>query len=76
VLLVHKNLLYLKISRGNDFDSNQSELGFLRIQLQGIEAQFSRYTPQAEDEELSRSIMNWKVDWEEINRCSKARRKK
>ena len=35
-----------------------------------------QYIPHDEDEELSRSIMNWKIDWEDIDRRSKARRKK
>ena len=51
----------------------RSELKFLRIQLQAIEAQCS---PQHVDLELSQSIMNWKVDWQDIDRRSKARRKK
>jgi len=59
-----------------DFDANQSELKFLRIQLQAIEAQCAQYIPHDEDEELSRSIMNWKIDWGDIDRRSKARRKK
>lgn len=62
--------------REEDFDANQSELKFLRIQLQAIEAQCAQYIPQDEDQELSRSIMNWKIDWEDIDRKSKARRKK
>jgi hypothetical protein len=32
--------------------------------------------PREEDEELSQSILNWKVDWEDIDRRSKARRMK
>lgn len=62
--------------REDDFESNQSELRFLRIQLQAIEAQCSQYLPRNEDPELSQSIKNWKVDWEDIDRRSKARRKK
>lgn len=60
--------------REDDFESNQSELRFLRIQLKAIEAQCSQSVPRDEDEELSRSIMNWKGDWEDIDRRSKARR--
>ncbi|RDL39016.1 Uncharacterized protein BP5553_03356 [Venustampulla echinocandica] len=60
----------------DDFDANQSELKFLRIQLQSIEAQCSQYIPRDADQELTESIMNWKVDWEDIDRRSKARRKK
>ncbi|KAF4625197.1 hypothetical protein G7Y89_g12971 [Cudoniella acicularis] len=58
----------------DDFDANQSELKFLRIQLQAIEAQCSEYIPRNGDMELSESIMNWKIDWEDIDRKSKARR--
>ena len=32
--------------------------------------------PHDEDLELQQSIMNWKIDWEDIDRKSKARRKK
>jgi hypothetical protein len=63
-------------SREDDFEANQSELRFLRIQLQAIEAQCSQYIPREEDDELSQSIMNWKVDWEDIERRSNARRMK
>jgi hypothetical protein len=41
-----------------------------------LEAQCAQYIPQNEDQELSRSIINWKIDWEDIDRRSKARRKK
>jgi hypothetical protein len=61
--------------REGDFQANQSELKFLRIQLQAIEAQCSQYIPRSEDIELTQSITNWKIDWEDINRRSKARRK-
>jgi hypothetical protein len=64
------------MSRGDDIKASQSELRFLRIQLQAIEAQCSQYMPREEDEELSQSIMNWKVDWENIDRRSRARRLK
>ncbi|TVY57398.1 hypothetical protein LCER1_G000821 [Lachnellula cervina] len=60
----------------DDFSSNQSELKFLRIQLQAIEAQCSQYIPLTSDKELAESITKWKFDWEEIDRKSKARRKK
>jgi len=63
----------LTICREGDFEANQSELKFLRIQLQAIEAQ---YIPSNQDTELTESIMNWKIDWEDIDRKSKARRKK
>ncbi|KAH6683293.1 hypothetical protein B0J14DRAFT_613199 [Halenospora varia] len=60
----------------DDFDANQSELKFLRIQLQAIEVQCAEFIPRSPDKELTESIMNWKVDWEDIDRKSKARRKK
>jgi hypothetical protein len=55
---------------------NQSELKFLRIQLQAIEAQSSQYIPLDGDDELTQSIMNWKIDWEAIDKRSKERKKK
>ncbi len=60
----------------DDFDANQSELKYLRIQLKAIEAQCSQYIPRNEDPELAQAIKNWKIDWEDIDRRSKARRKK
>lgn len=57
----------------HDFDANQSELQFLRIQQKAIEVQ---YPLECDDEDLTQSIQNWKIDWEEIDRKSKARRKK
>jgi len=60
----------------DDFEANQSELRFLRIQLQAIEAQSSQYILRDEDEELSKSIMKWKGDWEDIDRRSRARRRR
>lgn len=64
------------MNRVDDFESNQSELKYLRIQLQAIQAQYSHYVRGNEDAELAKSISNWKVDWEDIDRKSKARRKK
>jgi len=60
----------------DDFSANASELKFLRLQLQAIEAQCAPYIDRTkeEDVELSESIMNWKIDWEEVNRRSMARR--
>jgi len=70
-------LLEYRIAEMEDgFEANQSELRFLRIQLQAIEAQCAQYIPRDEDEELTQSIMNWKLDWEDIDRRSKARRKR
>lgn len=69
-------MLTTPLHREDDFEANQSELKFLRIQLQAIEAQCSPYIPQDEDhQELSESIMNWKIDWEDINRRARARRR-
>jgi hypothetical protein len=59
-----------------DTDSSSSRLKFLKIQLQAVEAQCSQYIPRSHDPELTQSIKNWKVDWEDIDRRSKARRKK
>ncbi len=60
----------------DDFSANASELKFLRLQLQAIEAQCAPHIERdrEEDVELSESIMNWKIDWEEVNRRSLARR--
>lgn len=66
----------LTFHREDDFEANQSELKFLRIQLQALEAQCAQYIPHNEDPELTESILNWKVDWEDIDKRSKARRKK
>jgi hypothetical protein len=60
----------------DDYEASQSELQFLRIQLQAIQTQFNESLPQSRDEELEESIRNWKIDWEDIDRRSKARRKK
>jgi hypothetical protein len=60
----------------DDYEASQSELQFLRIQLQAIQTQFNEYLPQSRDEELEESIRNWKIDWEDIDRRSKARRRK
>lgn len=60
----------------DDFEANQSELKYLRIQLKAIEAQASPYIPRSEDPELTQAIKNWKIDWEDIDRKSKARRQK
>jgi len=68
---INNNLLF----REDDFEANQSELKFLRIQLQAIEAQSSQYIPKVDDQELTESIRNWKIDWEDIDKKSKARRK-
>jgi hypothetical protein len=68
--------VFLDRYREEDFDANQSELQFLRIQLQAIEAQCSQYIPQDDDQELTQSIMNWKIDWGNIDRRSKTQRKK
>lgn len=60
----------------DDFEANQSELKYLRIQLKAVEAQASPYIPRSEDPELTQAIKNWKIDWEDIDKRSKARRKK
>ncbi|KAG9235483.1 hypothetical protein BJ875DRAFT_459083 [Amylocarpus encephaloides] len=60
----------------DDFEANQSELKFLRMQMRALETQCYEYIPRERDEELAESIKNWKIDWEDIDRRSKARRKK
>ena len=67
------NLTYY---REDDFEANQSELKFLRIQLQALETQCAQYIPRNEDPDLTESILNWKVDWEDIDKRSKERRRK
>jgi hypothetical protein len=80
-------LTYLTPStREDDFDANQSELKYLKIQLRALEAQCAQYIPHHhqhhhqnhhnEDTLLTESINNWRIDWEDIDRKSKARRKK
>ncbi|KAH7407588.1 hypothetical protein BKA64DRAFT_424124 [Cadophora sp. MPI-SDFR-AT-0126] len=59
----------------DDYQANQSELKFLRIQLQAIQVQCTNCIHRHDDDpELADSIMNWKIDWENINRRAKARR--
>ncbi len=67
---------WLNYRSEEDFENNQSELKFLRIQMQAIETQASQYIPKDEDPELTESILNWKVDWENIEKRAKTRRKK
>ncbi|KAJ5038144.1 uncharacterized protein L3040_007013 [Drepanopeziza brunnea f. sp. 'multigermtubi'] len=72
----HTLLLEYRIAEmEDDFQSNQSELKFLRIQLQSIQAQCVGCIHLHEDQELDESIMNWKTDWENINRRARGRRK-
>ncbi|KAH7356814.1 hypothetical protein BKA65DRAFT_393216 [Rhexocercosporidium sp. MPI-PUGE-AT-0058] len=61
----------------DDYQSSQSELKFLRIQLQAIQVQCTNCIHRHDDDpELTDSIKNWKIDWEDINRRAKARRQK
>ena len=71
-----KSVFCLIFTREDDFQANQSELNFLRIQLQAIEVQCSEYISRSQDLELNESISNWKIDWRDIERKSKARRSK
>ena len=73
-LCVISSPFLLTLHREDDFEANQSELKYLRIQLQAIEAQCSQYFPQSDNQELSDSIMHWKIDWEDIEKRSKERR--
>ncbi|KAG9248586.1 hypothetical protein BJ878DRAFT_4294 [Calycina marina] len=47
----------------DDYEASQAELGFLRIQLQAIEAQTSHIIQDGEDPDLTLSITNWKTEW-------------
>jgi len=57
-----------------DVEANQSELKYLRIQMQAIEVQCSQYLTPGEDDDLSQSIKNWKQDWEIIDKRWKTRK--
>jgi hypothetical protein len=57
-----------------DFEENQSELSFLKLQLRALEIQGMDYIPP--DEDLSESIKNWKLDWEDVDQRTKLRRRK
>ncbi|CZT44095.1 uncharacterized protein RSE6_04220 [Rhynchosporium secalis] len=60
-----------------DQQSSQSELKFLRIQLQAIQVQCMNCIHRHEDDpELTDSINKWKIDWEAINKRAKAPRQK
>ncbi|KAH8811763.1 hypothetical protein F5884DRAFT_855099 [Xylogone sp. PMI_703] len=59
----------------DNLEENQSELKYLRIQMQAIEVQCSPYLDPSEDEDLSQSIQNWKQDWETIDKRWKNRKK-
>lgn len=71
-MLTRQNLI---IPREDDVEASQSELRYLRIQLQAIEVQCAEYISQNQDQALHESILNWKNDWEEMDRRAKARRK-
>ncbi|RFU34050.1 hypothetical protein B7463_g2277, partial [Scytalidium lignicola] len=70
ILYLEKRLRDLE----EDFEANQSELKYLRIQMQAIEVQCSLYLDPNEDEDLSQSIQNWKQDWETIDKRWKTRK--
>ncbi|KAL3422442.1 hypothetical protein PVAG01_06598 [Phlyctema vagabunda] len=63
-------------STEEDFEACQSEMKYLRLQLRALEAQCLPYLKTDQDRELSDSIRNWRLDWEDIDRRTKARRKK
>lgn len=70
IIVLEKHVTELE----EDFEANQSELKFLRIRLRALEVQCLQYVPLNEDQELSESIKNWRIDWEDIDRRTKARR--
>jgi hypothetical protein len=63
-------------ARDTDFETNQSELSFLRLQLRAIEVQSLEYIKANTDEELSQSINQWKKDWKDVDQRTKALRRK
>lgn len=69
-------LSHLTSNREDDFEASQSDLRYLRIHLQAIEVQTAQCMPRNQDPVLSESIMNWKVDWAEIDRRSKERKRR
>jgi len=50
-----------------EFEANQSELSFLKLQMRAVEVQSLRYVPVDADRELAESIMKWKLDWARID---------
>ena len=74
IFSVFETHFLLTLRREDDFEANQSELKYLRIQLQAIEAQRSQHVQQVDDQDLSDSIINWKINWEDIDRRSKERK--
>jgi hypothetical protein len=72
-------LEYRLAEMDDDFSAHASELTFLRIRMQAIEAQCAPYLERGREEdggELSDSIARWKIDWEEVNRRMRARRER
>jgi len=65
-----ERIIYLEkeISQLNaEFEANQSELSFLKLQMRAVEVQSLRYVPIDADRELAESIMKWKLDWARID---------
>ncbi|KFY70306.1 hypothetical protein V499_09280 [Pseudogymnoascus sp. VKM F-103] len=59
-----------------DYESTESELNFLRVQLRALEVQGLDYVQFNDDEELTQSIINWKQQWADVEQRTKARRRK
>ncbi|KFY10006.1 hypothetical protein V491_07842, partial [Pseudogymnoascus sp. VKM F-3775] len=57
-----------------DYESTESELNFLRLQLRALEVQGLDYVQFNDDEELTQSINNWKQQWADVEQRTKARR--
>ncbi|KAK0116956.1 hypothetical protein ONS96_012800 [Cadophora gregata f. sp. sojae] len=69
------DLEYRIAEMDDNYQANQSELRFLRIQLQAIQVQCTNCIHRHDDDpELTDSIMNWKIDWENINGHAQDRR--
>jgi len=66
----------LTLRREEDHEASQSELKFLRIQLQAIEVQSSQFILADQDPDLTQSIKNWKAEWELIDKRTKERNKR
>jgi len=69
-------LLALTPRRDDEQAASQSDLRFLRIQLQAIEAQSAQYILADQDPDLAQSIKNWKAEWEMIDKRTKERKEK
>lgn len=53
---------------------NEAELRYVRLELRAIEVQCMGYVPKGADPEPTRSIRNWKDDWQELKEKWSSRR--